>query len=397
MQIEKKSGTHEYAVILVGGGLANCLIALRLVLKDPDLRIIIIESADQICGNKTWSFHATDVDAGDYSFLQPVICNEWAGQQVLFPNYERRLSTPYATITSDAMRSAVLANDAIEAWTNTRVEELGGTQIRLSDNRLLNARCVIDGRGYLPNRGLRVGFQKFVGMELETRNPHGETIPTIMDARIDQIDGYRFFYVLPLSPTRLLVEDTRYSDSTDLNTSEIRLEIVRYARERSWLIDEEIRQETGVLPISLAHDFDTYWQSEPGGPARVGMRAALFQPTTGYSLPEAVRVANIVATQCTPLDTATVDAKVRAYARNRHRSQSLMRFLNRMLFLGADPAQRYRILQRFYTLPQDLIERFYAGNLVTMDKVRILTGRPPIPIRTALGCVSEAKVLSLTD
>ena len=71
-----------------------------------------------------------------------------------------------------------------------------------------------------------------------------------------------------------------------------------------------------------------------------------------------------------------------------------MRFLNRMLFLGADPDQRYRILQRFYTLPQDLVERFYAGQLRSMDKVRILTGKPPIPIRNALGCVSESKAIS---
>ncbi len=395
MHIDQNTGSQDGAVILVGGGLANALIGLRLAQRYPDLRIIMVEAAPEICGNNTWSFHATDVDAEDYAFLRPVIRTEWPGQQVLFPGFERRLTTGYATITSEKMRAAVHACAAIETKTNAQVKDLGENHVVLADGNRLTARCVIDGRGYMPDPALRVGFQKFVGLELDTREPHGETIPTIMDARVSQLDGYRFFYVLPLTPTCMLVEDTRYSDSPDLDPEAMQPAVRNYAEMRGWTIREEIRLEKGVLPITLALDFDAFWRSEAAGPARVGMRAGLFQPTTGYSLPEAVRMARIISTECTPLDTATVDDKIRAYARTKFRSQSFMRFLNRMLFFGADPGQRYRVLQRFYTLPQGLIERFYAGQLKGTDKARILTGKPPIPIRNALGCVSESKALSL--
>ena len=394
MQIDQKSGAHGRAVILVGGGLANSLIGLRLAQRYPDMHITMIEAAAEICGNNTWSFHATDVDAEDYAFLRPVIRTEWPGQKVLFPDYERKLTTGYASITSRSMRAAVHACSAIETKTNAQVKELGENHVVLADGNRLTAPCVIDGRGYMPDPALKIGFQKFVGLELSTRAPHGEMIPTIMDARVTQLDGYRFFYVLPLSPTTLLVEDTRYSDTPDLDPKALQPGVREYAEKRGWPIGEEIRLEKGVLPITLAHDFDAFWRAPSAGPARIGMRAGLFQPTTGYSLPEAVRMARIISTECTPLDTATVDAKVRAYAQNKYRNQSFMRFLNRMLFLGADPDQRYRILQRFYTLPQDLIERFYAGQIRPMDKVRILTGKPPIPIRNALGCVSESKAIS---
>ena len=52
-----------------------------------------------------------------------------------------------------------------------------------------------------PSRG-RAGYQKFVGLEIRTPQPHGMVRPLLMDARVAQIDGFRFVYVLPLAPDR---------------------------------------------------------------------------------------------------------------------------------------------------------------------------------------------------
>jgi lycopene beta-cyclase len=60
-----------------------------------------------------------------------------------------------------------------------------------------------------------------------------------------------------------------------------------------------------------------------------------------------------------------------------------------MLFRAAQPERRYRILERFYRLPEPLIERFYAARSTALDKVRVLSGRPPVPITAALGCLVE--------
>jgi hypothetical protein len=43
-----------------------------------------------------------------------------------------------------------------------------------------------------------------------------------MDATVDQLDGYRFVYLLPTGPNEIFVEDTYYSDSPDLNVALIR-------------------------------------------------------------------------------------------------------------------------------------------------------------------------------
>ncbi len=148
-----------------------------------------------------------------------------------------------------------------------------------------------------------------------------------------------------------------------------------------------------MLPISLAHDAARFWAEAPADIPQAGMRAALFHPTTGYSLPEAVRVANLVFAAW-PCDSATLAARLRTHALARHRRQGFYRLLNRMLFRAAEPDKRHLVLQRFYRLPRPLIERFYAGETHWGDIVRILVGKPPVPIHRALACLGEAPLLT---
>lgn len=58
--------------------------------------------------------------------------------------------------------------------------------------------------------------------------------------------------------------------------------------------------------------------------------------------------------------------------------------LARMLFGAGFPQRRYKLLERFYTLPEPLIERFYAGRSTGRDKLRVLAGRPPVPVGAVL-------------
>ena len=54
-----------------------------------------------------------------------------------------------------------------------------------------------------------------------------------------------------------------------------------------------------------------------------------------------------------------------------------------MLYRAAEPGERYRVLQHFYRLPEPLIARFYAGRVTWADRVRVLSGRPPVPVGKA--------------
>jgi len=95
------------------------------------------------------------------------------------------------------------------------------------------------------------------------------------------------------------------------------------------------------------------------------------------------------------LDAETVYQATKAFSVQQWRSQGFMRLLNRMLFYASPPLQRYRILQRFYRLPQQLIERFYAAQLTWFDQLRILTGKPPVPVFSAfMAAIETGKELS---
>jgi lycopene beta-cyclase len=58
-----------------------------------------------------------------------------------------------------------------------------------------------------------------------------------------------------------------------------------------------------------------------------------------------------------------------------------------MLFHAAPPGQRYRVLEHFYRLPEPLIARFYAGRTTMLDKLRILSGRPPVKLKPAFAAL----------
>ena len=383
---------HNLPLVLVGAGLASAMIAQRMSQAGNGPPIVLVEASDRPFGEHTWSFHDADVTAGDLNWLAPLIAYRWSAQSVRFRDHRRTLTSGYATLTSASVATGIARLANVDLRVNAPVAEMAADRVTLTDGSTIAAACVIDARGYQPSQALALGYQKFVGLEVETTEPHGLVNPVIMDASVDQRDGYRFVYLLPFSPTRVLIEDTRYSDGEALDLQALAADISAYATSQGWSIKSVVREEHGILPIALAHDVDRFWAAAPRDIPQAGMRAALFHPTTGYSLPEAVRVANLVA-QSWPVGSAELARRIEAHARLRHRQQRFYRLLNRMLFRAARPDRRHLVLQRFYTLPQGLIERFYAGRTNAGDIARILIGKPPVPILRALACLREAPLL----
>lgn len=375
------AGAPDADLILVGGGLANGLIAWRLRQQRPDLRVLLLESASALGGNHTWSFHDADLTPAQQAWLAPLVAHRWDGYSVAFPDLGRELAGGYAAITSsrfDAVLQAALAGQVRLA---TPVACLGEHSVTLTDGRILRAAAVIDGRGLQPGSPLRLGCQKFLGQELRLAQPHGLIRPVLMDATVRQQGGYRFVYLLPFSADTVLVEDTCYADGDRLDAGRLRANIAGYVRARGWTVAEVLREERGALPITLAGDAEGFWQSA-GGIARSGLAAGLFHATTGYSLPSAVRLADLIAGLPDLASGPLFDA-VRAHALAQWRAQGFFRLLNRLLFQAARPDERWRVMQRFYGLPAPLIERFYAARLSWLDKARILAGKPPVPLGAA--------------
>lgn len=369
-------------VIIVGGGLAGSLAALVLARQQPELPLLLLEAGSRFGGNHTWSFFDSDVPPGGEEWVQALQPTHWPDYLVAFPRHARLIRHGYNAISSPGLDALVRERLSAQQWRcNCQVERIEAERVILAGGEVIAAAAVIDARGpagAMP--GLDLGWQKFVGIEFAARSPHPERV-TIMDAQVPQIDGYRFLYVLPLATDRVLVEDTYYSDEPALDVAAVSAR-VRAAALAQGLAGAELRQESGSLPICIDGDPARFWPiGEPV--ARLGIKGGFFHATTGYSFGLALRIA-LALGQCRDLSGPALAAWTRVQFVAHWQQSSYYRLLNRLLFRAAAPDLRYRIFERFYTLPEPLISRFYSGDLTQWDQARILIGRPPVPIGAAL-------------
>lgn len=371
-------------IAILGGGLAGGLIALALNARRPELSVKLIERDHRFGGHHIWSFFASDVAAQNAWLVEPLITARWDGYSVRFPGRERELNTAYRSMTGenlDAVLRARLPADAL--MTGVEVRDTTPTSVTLADGRQIVAGGVIDARGSSALPHMHGGWQKFAGQILKLAAPHGLKRPIVMDARVEQLDGYRFVYCLPFSDTEVFVEDTYYADGPELDLPALRRNIAEYAQARGWQVEAVAYEETGVLPVIAAGDFEAFWQAEDPAMAKAGTRAALGHPLTSYSVPVAVSFAMHLCA----LDNLSGEGLGRAaysWAQDHWRRGRFYRMLTRMLFGAAVPNQRYRVLERFYGLPEPLIQRFYAGRSTPADMARILAGKPPVPLGAAM-------------
>ena len=376
-------------IAIVGGGLAGGLTAYALSVKRPDLSVRLIDPAAAFGGNHVWSFFTSDIAPDDWWIVEPFIDHQWDHYETRFPAHRRTFASPYNSIRSQHydghLRSSLPAAVPVQG----EAVEVSQTAVYLSDQRKIAAKGVFDGRGVADLDHLDFGWQKFVGQEYRTARPHGLTHPIVMDATVAQIDGYRFVYALPFGDDRIFIEDTYYSDGPEIDRDALTTRIRDYATAQGWDLSELIHQEIGALPVTMGGDFDAYWHSG-GEAAKIGVRAALFHGTTGFSLPDAVRTASMIA-KLDDLSGAAIAEAVHKFARQRWADGGFYRLLDRMLFRAATPDTRRDVLQRFYGLGPSLIQRFYAGNTTLLDKARILSGKPPVPILRAMRAMLEIK------
>ena len=376
---------------IVGGGLAGGLIALAVARQRPELKIVLVEQDAHFGGNHIWSFFASDIAPEHRWLTAPLVTYGWSGYDVHFPEHSRSFDNIYYTIESERLDWLLRHNlPAASLLTGRTVKAVSPRLVVLDGAQRINAGGVIDARGVADHHHLDCGWQKFTGQLMQLSEPHDLTRPIVMDATVEQYDGYRFVYVLPFGMDKVFVEDTYYSDKPDLDRRIMAQRIAAYADGKGWKVERVVREETGMLPVVMGGDLENYWASGSGRTAKAGARGAFLHPVTSYSLPDAVRNA-IYISELPDFDGDRLNMLMRQRAQEHWSEGGFYRMLNRMLFLAAEPAERYKVLERFYRLNPGLIERFYAGQSTASDKARILTGKPPVPISRALKVIKARK------
>lgn len=341
----------------------------------------MIERDAALGGNHTWCFHAADISDDAHAWIAPLVTATWPEWEVRFPSYARRFKREYSAVSSERAH-AVLTSDAharhIDFFFGHSAAHVGSHEVVLDDGKTLNASLVIDSRGPKPSESV-CGFQKFVGLELELKSPSPITAPILIDAQIPQRDGFRFIYVLPLSTHRVLVEETFFSDTPNLEAEDVHHRaILDYAQRANLDVDRIGRTERGVLPLPL--NWPLSWLAERSALTSAsraisgGFGGGWFHPTTGYSFPVAVRLATHIAKTA---DTDRFGESWRQLVASQNRQARFSTLLNRLLFRATLPENRRDVFERFHSLSEGTITRFYAHASSSTDRVRMLCGIPP--------------------
>lgn len=363
-------------LILVGGGLANGLIAWRLK-KNPSLKILMLESKPNIGGNHIWSFHKNDLSIKQFQWIKPLIDYQWDKYEVKFPLFSRVFKNKYFAISSKNFSKIIKKILGKNLITKCNITKINKKIVILDNKKIFTANTVIDGRGYIPSKYHKVCYQNFLGQQWKLNINHGIKYPILMDANVNQSSSYHFIYILPLSKNSLLIEDTHYENNINLNLNRKRKNIFKYVIKQGWKLKHLEREEFGNLPITL--DINPLIFNFKNKIPCSGLRAYLNHPTTGYSLPLAVSLADLIFQQPI-LKSEFLYNKINNFYINNWKNQKFFYILNRMLFLACPPEQRWKIIQHFYSLNQKIISKFYSNNISFYEKICILIGKPPISI-----------------
>ncbi len=387
--------TAPLDLVIVGGGLAGGLIALALHRHAPRCRFVLVEAGRTLGGHHRWSWFETDLRPQARALMEGFALNGWdEGYDITFPRLGRTLPTSYRSLASAEFHRALSAElPADRVLLSSKATHIDADGVTLADGTRIAAKRVIDCRPFRPSQHLAGGWQVFLGQHFRCEEPHGLTRPVIMDASVDQVApygneaAYRFVYVLPLSETEVFVEDTYYADQPKMDAEVLKGRVAEYAHRHGWK-GEVIDQEAGILPVVSGGNFRAALEEIAiPGVAIAGARGGFSHPLTSYTLPfaadNALAIARLLANR-PGLSGNELAAFCEARARRHWRATGYYRMLSRMLFEAAEPDKRVVVFEHFYALRGKLVERFYAGRSTWPDRLRILTGKPPVAIPRAI-------------
>ena len=259
----------EFDYIIIGGGCAGLSLAYELDLhsKLKDKTLAIVEPRDEYKRDKTWSFWKVS----PHNFEDCTI-KSWDNFTINIPNQLKHIdckNMPYQTIDSGLFYQKII--DKIKQNTNIYFFK-NINEVNTENSFIFNSvGDTIDNKSSL--------WQHFSGIEIETsKDFFDEKIFNLMDFDCDQKNSVHFFYTLPFSKTKALIETTWISDlnNTSLNNYDIQLK--DYIEDKLKIKNYKINyKETGAIPLFHPSNIKKLNQIE------IGTAGGMTRLSTGYT------------------------------------------------------------------------------------------------------------------
>jgi len=259
----------EFDYIIIGGGCAGLSLAYELEIhnKLKDKTLAIIEPRLEYKKDKTWSFWKTT----DHNF-EDCVKKSWKNFSINIPNKTKFLKCdklPYQSIDSglfyEKINSILKQNQNVSFYKDI-------SEINLNNSFIFNS---VPSISSVENKL----WQHFKGIEIETtKNIFDDEIINLMDFDCRQLDSVHFFYTLPYSKNKALIETTWLSDmSNDLEIDydeQLKNYIENQLNIKSYKINY---QEKGVIPLFYPSNIDEK------NKMNIGTAGCMTRLSTGYT------------------------------------------------------------------------------------------------------------------
>ncbi len=259
----------EFDYIIIGGGCAGLSLAYELEINEKlkDKTLAIIEPRTEYKKDKTWSFWKVITHNFD-----DCVKKNWNNFSINIPKKTNHLeckSYPYQSVDSglfyEKINKKLKENKNIYFFKNIN-------EINSRDSFIFNSVPSI-------KKDYHNLWQHFCGVEIETQNNFfDDEIFNLMDFDCDQRESVHFFYTLPYSKNKALVETTWLSKMNDNSQKDYDNQIKKYIENNLNIKDYKIiYKEVGAIPL-----FYPSYKKEKNK-INIGTAGGMTRLSTGYT------------------------------------------------------------------------------------------------------------------
>ena len=257
----------EFDYVIIGGGCAGLSLAYELEINNKlkDKSLAIIENREKYERDKTWSFWKVF-----YHNFQDCVIKSWNNFTINTPDASRELKSekfPYQSIDSGKFYNKVNA----ELKSNKNINFFKSLDEIDSSNSV-----IFNSINESPPDKSKL-WQHFQGIEIETKkNIFDEEIFNLMDFNCDQKDAVHFFYTLPFSKNKALVETTWLSNLESDVYKDYDIQLENYIKNNLRIKEYKINYtEKGAIPL--------YYPNTNNNFINIGTVGEMTRLSTGYT------------------------------------------------------------------------------------------------------------------
>jgi lycopene beta-cyclase len=231
----------EFDYIIIGGGCAGLSLAYELEINDKlkDKTLAIVEPRKKYERDKTWSFWKVF----NHNFEDCVI-KSWNNFTINISEKFHELNNkefPYQSIDSGKFYTKI----------NSKLSENPNINFFENINEIKTEKALVFNSVFDDELDKSNLWQHFQGIEIETsRDIFDDEIINLMDFNCDQRKDIHFFYTLPFSKNKALVETTWISSLEDQSLMDYDLQLENYIKNNLGIKDYKINfTEKGAIPL----------------------------------------------------------------------------------------------------------------------------------------------------